>query len=231
MARVLAHTAAVHCPGWDRRIERYTPPIRVRTVTGKQAHIDNAQKHAYWAAAVDEAPDGTPMLLMDADTMILRPLDQVWSYDFDLAYTVRTFEIPFNAGVVFLRVSAGTREFMRRWRDGALELLHARDTDSRQRLRRYIGVAQASFVALLKDPRITLGTLPCHEWNCEDSSWPSFDPAVTRIVHLKGRLRRALFPPYHRQPSAPADPHLRPLFHLWYRYQAAAELNAAERTA
>jgi hypothetical protein len=25
-----------------------------------------------------------------------------------------------------------------------------------------------------------LERLPCREWNCEDSSWPSFDPAVTR---------------------------------------------------
>jgi hypothetical protein len=81
--------------------------------------------------------------------------------------------------------------------------------------RRYQGINQRALGQLLEERRHELGDvrqLPCAEWNCEDSAWPSFDPAITRIVHVKSALRDAVF----HSPTPPAvKPHLRSLARTW----------------
>jgi hypothetical protein len=59
--------------------------------------------------------------------------------------------------------------------------------------------------------------LPCVEWNCEDESWASFDPARTRIVHFKGELQRALLS--KRRP----DDEMRPLIEIWKSIESGSE--------
>lgn len=50
-------------------------------------------------------------------------------------------------------------------------------------------------IAMMREALVPLDIrqLPCAEWNCEDSSWKHFDPAVTRILHVKSQLRSAIF--------------------------------------
>ena len=223
LARVLAATAAHHCPHWSRSIVALPvpPPIRRAGVTAAYGH--NAHKTAWWAARVAEAPTGTRLLLVDVDLMILQPLDALWAEPFDLAYTVRTAaRFPFNAGVVAVRVSDPIRAFMRRWDEMCLTLLGDPLLHLRYR-RLYGGLAQAALGAVLEGhaPSLTMRTLPCAEWNCEDSAWRNFDPARTRIVHVKSGLRRAIFC------GAPAPPPLRPLITLWRRLEQASLAAAA----
>jgi|GEM_PF-2050441 len=195
MATVLRFTAETYCPNWEIQV-RHVRPEPMRSALGIPSHVHNTQKMEHWYHVVTGAPDGARLLLMDADTMILRPLDDVWDRDFDIAYTVKEqTRFPFNSGVVFLRVSDRTRAFVEEWRRENRRMLG----DSRHHQvwrKQYGGINQAALGYMLsKGDRagVHLLTLPCCEWNCEDSSWARFDPATTRIVHIKSGLRRAIF--------------------------------------
>lgn len=225
LARVLASTAARHCAGWSFELQdigrRSMTPVGLRP-----SHADNLHKLEAWARAIDASADGDRVLLMDADTAILRPLDPIWSKPFDLAYTVRPrrSEMPFNSGVVAVRVNAKTRAFMSEWvaENRAMAADQSYHAKHRQR---FGGINQAAFGVLIDrrkgekdDKKIRLATVPCLEWNCEDTSWPAFDPAVTRILHVKGALRAHLF----NLTSAEASSDVQALAALWRQLEATA---------
>src|SRR5689334_21583703 len=72
MADVLAYTAAIHCPHWQRTIERIAPPKLSKHPSASESHLCNTQKMEAWYQAVAAAPDGACLLLIDADTFITR---------------------------------------------------------------------------------------------------------------------------------------------------------------
>lgn len=224
LARVLRSSAAQHCPDWRVTIAQLPPGPQLSVAAGLAA---NTYKLDHWCALVEQAPDGDGLLLIDADTMILRPLDPIWDVPFDLAYTTKpTTRFPFNAGVIFVRVSEPARTFMRAWRDENRRLL--RDQAALRIWRRqYGGMNQAALGSVLTTPHakaITIRQVPCVEWNCEDATWAAFDPAITRIVHVKSTLRRAVLG------FAPAQKPLLPLIAQWRACERAA-LDAMERSA
>lgn len=195
LAQVLAHSAARHCPDWTVQVEAIAlPKPRARCSSG---YVDNTHKLDRWCAVAAAAPDGTQLLLIDADTVILRPLEAIWAQPFDVAYTVRpaASRFPLNAGVVFVRVSDRARAFMTAWRDENRQMFA--DAARHQPWRkRYGGINQAALGAVLASAHVAdlaIARIPCAEWNCEDSTWADFDPAVTRILHVKSQLRLALF--------------------------------------
>lgn len=210
LAAVLAYTAVRQCPTWQVSVQRIFPEP-CASATGIPAHGQNTQKLAHWARLVDQAPDGASLLLMDADLIVLRPLDDVWDEPFDLAYTVKPKPFPFNLGVLFLRASDRVRQFFVAWEKENAQLLQDAAGHRSWRMR-YGGINQAAFGRLLERgalQELALKTLPCREWNCEESAWAAFNPTVTRIVHIKGALRRAVF---RRQK---ATPDLAPLVACW----------------
>lgn len=218
MARVLEHTAEKHLPGWEISVRRVTPPDLTKHKTASHSHLANTQKMECWADAVHASPDGARLLLIDVDTFIVRPLDDAWSFDFDVAYTVKDGVIPFNSGVVFVRVNARSRAFIEEWRAANRRMLGDRIFHEEWRSKKhdgkhYGGINQASLGYLLHHPELIaecrLLELPCLEWNCEDTSWDRFDPRVTRIVHVKSALRRSIFF------TQPAHPKVRILRRLW----------------
>ncbi len=226
LARVLDYSARVHCAGWDVQLLR-TPPATcdprdgtpLSSALGKTSHVTNTQKMLVWAAVVETAPDDTPILLIDCDTFITRPLDDIWAQPFDFAYTTKPdSRFPFNSGVVFVRATDRTRQFFRRWRDENLMML--RDRDHHQAWRaRYGGINQAALGRALEagwTSDLVRLELPCQEWNCEDAHWRTFDPAVTRIVHVKSALRLAVLG------YGPVLPSLRPLVHAWQVLESRA---------
>lgn len=226
MGRVLRYTAGLYCPDWHIRVEKVAPALidprdgqRLESALGKASHLANTQKMIAWDAAVQAAPDGAEILLIDCDAMVVGPLDEVWTIPFDLAITTkRHTRFPFNSGVVFVRVNARTRAFFRAWRDENLVML--RDRDHHQVWRRgYGGINQAALGRALESgwaQGLHVHELPCAEWNCEDSHWREFDPAVTRIVHVKSALRMAILG------FGPTLEYLRPLVLLWRRMEQAA---------
>lgn len=225
MAGVLAVTAARHCPGWQRRIEAF-PSAGLRSPIGIPSHEHNTQKLARWVELVQTAEDGEHILLLDADTCILRSLDDAWAEPFDLAYTTKRRPFPFNLGVLFVRVSEPVRAFFRDWREENDRLFRepGKHFEWRQRSG---GVNQASFQILLDRgglDRLAVKKLPCAEWNCEESTWETFNPALARVLHVKGALRRAIF----GRPQG--RPELVPLMKIWRDLDR--EVNACEeRTA
>lgn len=214
MADVLRYTAERHCPAWTIRVDQISPPPYVSTM-GNASHAYNTQKLEWWCEVVRRAADGDRVLLMDADMIVVRPLDPIWEQPFDLAYTKRhTGTLPLNGGVVFLRVSPLVRQCLTTW--WQINCRFLADAQAHRPWRaKYAGINQASFGYLLEHEMLTdfaaldVRTLTCREWNCENTEWAGYDPAFTRILHFKSGLRRALF---GEQPN----PKFRPLCDQWH---------------
>lgn len=193
LARVLEFSARRHCIGWDVEVVRLKAPPPGNAISASR--ISNTFKLDWWTEQVDAAADGTRLLLIDADTMILGPLDEVWAEAFDFGYTVKDGRYPFNAGVVFLRVSDRVREFMRAWRDENRKMF--KDPAYHEPWRQqFAGMNQSALGKILTDNvavglGVTIGRLPCVTWNCENATWAGFREGVTRIVHIKDGLRPA----------------------------------------
>lgn len=233
MAAVLRWTAVEQCGTWNIQV-RHVQPRRHRSDASRRSNVSNTQKFEEWCRIVAEAPDGERVLLIDADTAILRPLEDIWVQPFDLAYTVKPgARFPFNGGVIFLRVSPAVRALFARWWEENIRMLHDATYHAPFR-KRYGGLNQAAFGALLERGAMAdlqLLTLPCPEWNCENESWPRFDPTVTRILHIKDGLcldtiRGALFNPR----SIPQPPFVRTLADLWRGLEAQSQ-SSTRRTA
>lgn len=214
MARVLEYSARQHCAGWDVAVSRVDPPPLTHALAAGK--VSNTRKLDHWADRMWCewcASDGGQVLLIDADTMILGPLDSVWSEEFDIAYTAKDAgPFPLNAGVIFLRASDRTRAFMLRWRDENRRML-AEPAYHEPWYRRYGGLNQAALGKLLTegaaaDLGVRVAQLPCSIWNCENTTWSSFDSA-TRIVHLKNGLRLAALA------KGAGSARLMPLVRLW----------------
>lgn len=221
LVAVLTASARQHCPGWDLDIVDEPYIDTMASPLGVHANVFNTQKLDAWTRAVDAAPYGTRILLLDADTIIRLPLDDVWEQVFDVAYTTKPADagprFPFNLGVLFLRVSDATRQLMETWATANRRMLA--DPREHQVWRpAFGGINQAAFGRVRREGalrHLAVVRLPCQTWNCEDESWAAFDPAATRIVHFKGELFRALF---HR---VKPDPEMRPLLAIWHDAEAA----------
>lgn len=218
LARTLAWSARQHLPAWEVRVRQLPVPQALNYPNHTDSHVANTHKLADWARVIGHAPDGARVALLDADMLILRPLDAVWDAVFDVAYTVRRdAKLPLNAGVVFVRVSPATRTFFADW-DTENQRLLWNPTEHRIWRRKYGGINQAALGVLLERAThgLRLHELPCVEWNCEDTTWSIFDPAVTRVLHIKSALRRTVFG------LSPATQALQPLARCWLQVERAA---------
>jgi hypothetical protein len=196
LAGVLARSIARWCPEWTLDLQELPPASGLSSPLGLKRDVGNTRKLDAWAAAIAAAVPGDRVLLLDADTLVRRPLDEVWDAPFDVAYTTKPVEArhPFNGGVIFLRVSAATQAFMATW---ARENRRMLDDPSHHQVWRpaFGGINQSALGMLLKQGGhgLQVKRLPCAEWNLEDEHWDVFDPDRARIVHYKSDLQRALF--------------------------------------
>ena len=217
LARVLEHTAHKHCSDWDVLVEEVTDPGR-GDVHARQSFVWNTRKLRWWHDRVIEAPDGAEVLLIDADMAILKPLDDAWAIDFDIAYTVRDVGLPLNGGVVFVRVSDRTRRFVDQWWETNLRFFNDPEAHAPWRAK-YAGMNQASFGYVLEevDHGCDLVKLSCREWNCV--KWTTFDRATTRVLHVKSKLRRLTF---GVETVARPAPYVKYLIDLWHSLEREA---------
>ncbi|WP_196258574.1 hypothetical protein [Pelagibacterium limicola] len=195
LAAVLEMTAREHCSGWDIAISNVPVEALNAHAQANRGHIDNTQKMEQWNAIIQAARPGEHILLIDADTFIVNSLDAIWDAKFDLAYTAKISRFPFNSGVIAVRVSDAVKAFFTAWAEVNRRMLLDNNLHAPWR-RTYGGINQAAFGHMLKGEMagtIEIEKLPCAIWNCEESAWEGFDPATTRIVHVKGAFRRALF--------------------------------------
>lgn len=193
MVRILEHTARAACPGWDISVEALP---HTRNDTGTSAA--NTKKLEWWSERVAQSQDGDEVALVDCDCVVTGALDAVWyAQPFDVALTRRDPNVayPYNAGVVFVRVSDRSRLFMQTWAAVNAKMRVDRIDHAKWRAK-YGGMNQAALGAVLEAGissalGVAIADLPCSTWNCEDSTWLQYDPEITRIVHYKSRLRIA----------------------------------------
>lgn len=176
----------------------------VAHAAAKPSHVANVRKVLHWAQIVEAAADDECLALLDCDTVVLKSLDDIWGHPFDLAYTVRPADcaLPFNSGVLFLRVSPRVRDFVRVWADLNVQMLADQALHDEWRAE-FGGINQAAFGALLRMTSVDdlhLALLPCQVWNCEDFTWATASDD-TRILHVKGALRAHLFGLTSEQPT------------------------------
>jgi hypothetical protein len=225
-AAVLERSARENIPGWTIDVREIAPPPNLHAARpgNKSAYIYNSHKLRDWLEVTESCADGDRLLLIDADTMVLRSLDPVWDSEFDVAYTIKrdVTRLPINAGVVFLRVNARSRAFMRAWLDWNMRLLGSAALHTKY-WAKYAGMNQAALGALLEDgggPRMAkLHELHCSEWNCESATWKTFDPAnPPRIAHVKGNLRKGLMAP-EKYPNAFSGAGRQQIADIWHAYE------------
>lgn len=198
LSRALEYSARAHNPDWLINVQRIAVDLP-HSPLGIPSHSANTAKMSAWRRIIETSHDGDRVLLIDADTMVLRPLSDVWDTAFDFAYTGKphTARFPFNSGVVFVRVGPKTREFFRAWEAENVRLLESPREHQIWRAR-YGGVNQAALGAMLENKivaqmEMVIAELPCREWNNEDSAWQEFATANPRVVHLKSGLRQCVF--------------------------------------
>lgn len=224
MAAVLEHSARRNCPDWTVDVVPIQPELAASPL-GIQSHSTNTAKLDWWAAQIEAAEDDDRVLLIDGDTMVLRDLTPAWDRDFDLGYTTKTrTRYPFNGGVVLVRVNARSRAFVAEWRHENGRLFN-KPREHQIWRSKFGGINQASFGMMLETGRpkqlgLQVVEFGCPEWNCEDSCWPRFDPAVARIVHIKSQLRREIWLREAR------TPYLKPIAKIWRALDAEASPDA-----
>ena len=158
--------------------------------------LSNAHKFRIWMAVMEKATE--TVAFMDCDMMALRSIEDADRFDFDLAYTRhvigmrRYSRIPFNNGLIFVKPTKGGLAIMRKWNE-IDELMFNDAALHRQWKAKYPGMNQTAFGYLLeRHPDLgKIIDLPCPEWNSCCDRWHDAGPD-TRIVHIKGDLRRAL---------------------------------------
>lgn len=234
MAKVLGYSASVHCSDYETTIEQIHPPTTKRdgNTRGRNGLATNTDKLNAWNRVVENCNDGDKLVLLDADMMIVAPIDDVWDFAFDVALTnKRTSRLPFNGGAVYLRINDKSRHFMRLWRDVNERLYNDPKAHAPWR-KKYGGMNQASLGYLKDTDRIPedlrLKWLPCWTWNCcDDAMWRC--PKDARIIHIKSGLRRSVFRRKGKHSMRYLHTEMSRLIEQWYAYERGMKsANAAE---
>ena len=184
LARALGNSVVANCPDANVLTERIepVPDTGPRPLTGWIV----AQMQAWLRVAHD---CDEPLVLMDADMLVLRDISDVFDRDFDVAVTVRPEGL--NSGILFLRPNERSRWFMRAWQKMTALLLERPDGGEHFLHGHYGSVDQAAMMILLGIP-VEYGCmvlkLDCSEWNACQEHWDDVGDE-TRMLHVKGRLR------------------------------------------
>jgi len=190
-------------PRWERLLKalqislrRNWPDAQLEIVRGDQPKLrkglpyhcaTNSVKLRRWRQAVYE--HGGELILLDADTVVLKPLSSAFRLKFDVAVTTRGEPLPYNAGVMFVRCNADSRAFFDRWVELNAGLL-THQPCCLAALCQYGGINQAALAYILREPPLCLiRELPCRTWNCCQDAWHTVN-GETRVLHVKNNLRR-----------------------------------------
>lgn len=221
LAKVLSLSAIQHCPSWEQDICRM--PDEDGSRSPWEMHQDRLVRYR---AAIAQSGEGDGLLLIDADTLIVRSLNRIWAREFDVAYTVHRYADcawPVNTGVLFVRASPRVVAFFDAWIAASRAIGTDESTEAfRAASKQYGAPDQQAFWETLQSQRQSVRAIavPCREWNCADAEWEHFTP-MTRIVHIKGVLRTAI---RGRRPSGRRARFVAPLVDLWCGYAALAGL-------
>ncbi len=143
---------------------------------------------AYSRITIDQ-----PTVFVDADTIFLRDVSELFTDEFDLAIGQRPNwgdrRVRYNGGVILFRPTQAATTFMARWIRVDTEMLHDQIFHMKWH-RRYNGQNQSSFGCMietkLKDAR--LKRYPTGVLNACEQDWPRVRKNRPYILHVRKRL-------------------------------------------
>jgi len=187
---------------------------------------ENTAKLAVWRDIVDKAT--APVVITDADMMMLRGgFGPAFDQDFDVAITWRKEgrkTLMLNGGAFFARPTDAARRFMASWCEiNDRMMADARFHTKWEKI--YGGINQAALGYMIETPGVydaRLVKLPCRIWNAVDEDWPHAMNGDTRLVHIKGHLRKACLK-NKRRIAGSNLPGTRRVIERWRKYDAASQ--------
>lgn len=193
MSCLLRRSLNLNSPGCSFEVVREEPPRQTKWMP--KFITDNLRKLELWKERVDEGAEGEELVLIDADTLVLRDLRDAFDVDFDLRYTIRPGRVPFNCGVVFVRVNDKSRRFFAQWVKHNQRIVKNQGL-SLEHLREFAGGNQWALNEVLSELDAgkfpcRVETAPCEIWNCEQETWERFS-THTAVLHIKSWLRAHL---------------------------------------
>lgn len=187
---VLLKSIEVNAPD-EKVIAVKTRPPQIK---GKACFSSNNLKLKIWLDELNKLPDGENVLFLDADMLCLKNPVELFDRDFDIAYTVRPRKKPpINGGCVYIKNNERSRAFIKRWQEIDEKMYNSPGFHKPWRVK-YAGMNQAAFGYLFEHKDEWAGAklvpVPCEQWNCCNETWRLINEH-TRLVHIKGPLRRA----------------------------------------
>jgi hypothetical protein len=186
--------------------------------TVKRGFHSNKIKLDAWCKAMEEIDD-EKIIFMDCDMIVLDDLSSAFDSEFDIGITARTrCRMPFNGGVVFVRNTESSRNFIKLW--GEIDDRMYRDKKFHNPYRViYAGINQAAFGYLYEHPDLHTAKMkefPCAIWNacCEDR----YNDKM-KVIHIKSQVRKACFSNY---PTDAIEIDYRGQVEKWREYAIAA---------
>ena len=174
--------------GYKIKVIPIDPPEQIKN---KRSHDSNTVKLGEWSGYLDSLKEGEHVVFLDCDLIFLKPIEDAFNHDFDVAYTYRDNGVPLNGGVVFLRNNKYARAFIKQWTH-VNEAMYSGTMPMKPYVDKYCGINQSALGYLLEEGDLDcdIEALPCSIYNACGDKWRSLDPD-TRIIHIKDELRRA----------------------------------------
>jgi hypothetical protein len=168
----------------DNCIDFEIVDIELKPLKRKDFHLANYLKLQTWAKNIK----GNTVLI-DADTIVLGNVSEVFDLDSDLIYTKRQFNrsIPFNSGVVFVKESG--IPIIQKWAE-IDHKMYKNPFLHRKYKGKYYGFNQSSFGCLLEThSEFKIDFVCCSIYNsCDAGDW-KVNYNFAKIVHVKSDLR------------------------------------------
>lgn len=190
------------------RILRIKPP---ELGSRKKGFYSNHRKLRAWIDAVDG-----DTIFVDCDMLLLECISDGFQQVEHIGFTERPGPFPINGGVVFVRDTNESRQFLEKWYEVDRRML----TDVEFHMQyheKYAGINQSSMGYMLEsDYGHLVSLLPCSTYNLCDGQWDEW--TKTKLIHIKGRLRELILEGKWRYPQGPDREALKQIADLWESY-------------
>lgn len=200
-ARVVLYYGNLHQKFVDE-FKRGAPHYEFRRL--RMSRLPTERKHGInvkvycWQQVLDEMEVKTKLVLMDADTLVAQPIEEVFNHQFDVGYTYRDNGERYllNTGVMFFRVSEHARKWAADWIKLTNEALNTRG-----RVRLWGGGDQAALGKMLGGDEMykieDRGVLQASALKADGNIYRGFPCAVynqvncaplslAKLIHYKG---------------------------------------------
>ncbi len=207
LTKVFVYSIIKNIPGTDLELYQISDPE-----TENKQFQNQIQKQRIWTKLALRQTDD--YIIVDTDMIITADLSIAFKYDFDIAYTGRDmYRKPLNGGMIFCRSNNRTNSFWEEWLENCEESYEDKKIFERNNLF-CKGFAQSALWHTINNYpfHINIKSLPCQKYNACDEEWSLINDEV-RAIHIKGRMRKALFGPYYG--NIPDQK----VYNLWREYE------------